>query len=274
MAGSKKKNTLAGYTTQVGRKKPPAELRQTKTGTLLVKNEEILFSLASDGVGGFTAWGGLNPAGGLFNWARGIASRYSRFRFKHLSLSFASAGNSFTNGQIAMAIFYDYQDAINWNSSGGDFARLVASEGSVTGPLYGQTFSNGRSSMCVDVHTGTLWDRTKWCTSSQPSSFTSSPADIAFNNQSVAAFVGVKVIGADFDKGLGTIVASYEIEFAGPVGNANSPSLVYAACPPPAWWVGSSEGWAEFVAQNPRFCPTRPLPPPKPTEPAVDAGQE
>lgn len=266
MAGKKKagamaKSAVARSTMAVGSTRSAPRITPTKAGGIRVQNEEFLA-----GVGGGNATSyllGLGPGTAEYPWLRNLASLYSKYRVHKYEVSYVSTAGTLVDGSVAVAPFYDAEDALFWVNNYG-YVELLASQGAVVGPVYGQTLGDswGKGSMTVTIDTNLAHAARPWYVVQERTL-----GDIAQENQSNFAYIGWRLSGASVSGGVGNIMVRYDIEFLNPVYFSAVPNplvnLAAADEEPPEWWPGSKRSWNN-LRKGPTARPKPTLPKPEP----------
>lgn len=228
----------------------------TKGGGVRVQNEEWIAGVGGGATTSFLL--GLGPGTAPYAWISNLASCYSKYRVHKFEVSYVSTAGTTVDGSIAIAPFYDSEDAIFWLNNYG-YIELLASQGAVVGPVYGQTLGEswGKGSMTVSIDTALAHASRPWYVCQEADS-----GNLAQENQCNFAYIGWRMSGTSTAGGVGNLMVRYDIEFLNPVAyNLGQPLVKALSDDPPPWWPGSRDSW-DRVRKGP--APTKPLPKPDP----------
>lgn len=224
---SQKGNTNSGFKTKkVGEYASPStkltmtrsvmpKLQSTERG-VVVSNTETLGNIYIPASS--TAWSvvvPINPV--LFPWGKTVAKNYSRYRILSAKLSYVPQCPTTSSGVVDMGLFYDFEDAQTWITTGSD--TLTACGDFASGPPYaGGAICSSGSNLHDDNWFGLVVD-TKRAHRSYPWLIIDPSHTASEGNQKNAATLGVRIAGEVIatDRYYGRLFLSYSIEFIDPV---------------------------------------------------------
>lgn len=192
---------------------------KTIPGGLSFLNTEAFTPVVTSGTAGSPACASTSVCPFNFAWLNGVASSFSKYRWKRLRFTYVTQVSTSIDGRVAMNLTYDQKD-----SAPATLAQVIAGYKSTFGPAWAggdgmisNSFENRAGSVHLDVDTSRLDKRYyPYITLSGYNGLTSPDGNI---------YCGVFLdYGSDgsssTSKTLGTIYATYEVELIEPIAPA------------------------------------------------------